>query len=145
MADISDVDTTGVEPNTGYNPIPKGDYDAVITTSERKATKAGDGHLLKLTFQILNGEYQNRLLWVNLNLWNKSEQAVSIAKKDFEAIKRAVGVVNPKDSAELHGKPLKISVKVKDQENSVGGYKPRNAGPATPPTTPVPAANQVPW
>jgi hypothetical protein len=150
MADLGGTfDANTIEPNAGFGLIPKGDYDAVIIESERKATKAGDGSYLNLKFQIMNGEYKNRILWTVLNLWNKNDQAVTIAKGDMSAICRAIGVMTPRDSSELHMKPMKISVAVKhnkdrgEDENRIVGYKPRNAGPAA---TPAPvAANAVPW
>jgi hypothetical protein len=56
-----------------------------------------------------------------------------------------VGVLTPKDSAELHNRPLKITVKVKSDPNNPGneikGYKSRHVGPtaaAATPATPAP-------
>lgn len=136
MADLNGFDANAVEPNAGFGLMPRGEYDAVIVSSERKATKAGDGHYLSLEFQVLSGEYQNRKLWANLNLWNKNDKAVQIAKGDLSAICRAIGVPTPKDSSELHNKPLKLSVAIKknnqtdEDENRIVGYKSRNAGTA---------------
>ena len=54
---------------------------------------------------------------------------MDIAKKDLAAICRAVGVMSPKASEELHDKPLMIKVKVRpaqgeyEASNDVGGYK----------------------
>jgi hypothetical protein len=153
MADLSGFDANAVEPNAGFGLIPRGDYDAVIVNSERKATKAGDGFYLSLEFQVLSGEFQNRKLWANLNLWNKSDKAQQIAKGDLSAICRAVGIATPKDSLELHNKPLKLSVAIKkneqkdEDENRIVGYKPRTAGPAAPTAAAVmaQAATTAPW
>ena len=46
-----------VEPSTGYDPIPAGKYQAVITESEMKPTKTGNGQYLQLEFEIIEGEY----------------------------------------------------------------------------------------
>ena len=62
MADLRGFDANQVEPTAAFDPIPAGKYLAVITESEMKPTKAGTGHYLQLTFQILEGEYKNRLL-----------------------------------------------------------------------------------
>ncbi len=134
MADLN-FDASTVEPNKGFGLIPAGDYDAVIIASEKKETNAGTGHYLSLTFQILSGEFQNRRLWANLNLWNPSDKAQQIARGDLSAICRAVNVLTVKDSTELHNRPLKISIVVRknkqndENENRIAAYKPRHAAP----------------
>ena len=45
-----------VEPSTGYDPIPAGKYQAVITESEMKPTKTGNGQYLQLEFEIIEGD-----------------------------------------------------------------------------------------
>jgi hypothetical protein len=105
---------------------------------------------LQLTFQIIEGDYENRLLWTRLNLDHPNATAVQIARADLSAICRAVGVLAPKDSVELHNLPLMINVRCKKRQdtgdivNEIKGYSPRetkavraapaaSAAPATPP------------
>ncbi len=153
MADLGGFNAMAVEPNVGFDVMPAGEYDAVIVASEVKPTSKGDGKMLKLELQILNGTFQNRKVWDNLNIWNPNAQAVTIAKGTLSAICRAVNVLTPNDSSELHNRPLKIKLKVeKDPEygdrNVVKGYKPRQAGPATPPapqSQPAGATAANPW
>jgi hypothetical protein len=97
-------------------------------------TKAGDGKFLKLELQVLNGPFQNRKVFDRLNIWNKNPQAVTIAQGTLSAICRAVGVLTPQDSSDLHNKPLRCKVVVRiDKEygetNDVKRYMPRTAGP----------------
>lgn len=158
MADLGGVfDATTVEPNQGFDAIPAGDYRACIVASEVKSTKDGKGRYVKLTFQILDGQFQNRKLWENLNLWNPSQEAVKIAQGTLSAIARAVNVLQVQDTSQLHNKPLTISVKVKadqngNKENRIGSYKPAQvAAPAAfqPAGTSEPprafAGQQAPW
>lgn len=157
MTDINGFNANEVEPAKGFGIIPKADYDAIITESEKKDTNAGDGSYISLTFQILSGEFQNRKLWLNLNLWNKNEEAVAIAKGQLSAICRAVGVMTPKDTEELHNKPMKISIGQKKNkqsgnlENNIQGFKPRATGPVQPAQSQQPAATSstapasAPW
>lgn len=131
MANLEGFDANDVEPNEGFTPLPAGEYQAIIIASEMKPTKAGDGQYLELQFQILNGPHQNRKLFDRLNLVNKNPQAVQISKGTLSAICRAVDVRTPKDSSELHNKPLTMVVKVKKDrdgnfQNEISGYKPRN-------------------
>ena len=142
-------DANTVEPNAGFALIPKGEYTAIISSSEVKKTAAGDGEYLSLKFQICSGEFQNRTLFANLNLVNKNEQAVAIARGDLSAICRSVGVLTPKDSSELHNKPLTISIGIKadnrtpgEMQNVIKGYKARSAGPAAAAT---PGDVKTPW
>ena len=155
MADLGgEFDATKVDPNQGFDAIPAGDYRACIVASEVKPTKANDGRFLKLTIQILDGQFQNRKLFENLNLWNKSEEAVKIAQGTLSAIARAVNVLQVRDSSSLHNKPFTISVRVKadangNKENCVGSYKPAQVAAPAAFTQAEPqrafAGQQAPW
>ena len=136
MADLGGFDANAVQPAGTFAAIPAGNYEIIITDSQLKPTKAGTGQYLELKIQILNGPYQNRMLWDRLNINNPSEKAVQIARGTLSAICRAVGVMTPKDSTELHNKPLSCSVKItRDQndnpQNDVRGYKNRDENRAT--------------
>jgi hypothetical protein len=113
MADLTGFNANNVEPTTDFEPIPEGKYLAIITDSEMKPTKSGNGQYLELTFRVVGGPYENRVLWSLLNLDNPSAQAVQIAQGELSAICRAVGVMQPRDSSELHDIPLTIGVVLK--------------------------------
>jgi hypothetical protein len=156
MANLEGFDATTVEPGGSFDPIPAGEYDAIIADSELKKTTKGNGEYLKLKLQVLNGQFQNRIVFDNLNIRNPNEKAQQIARGNLSAICRAVGVLTPKDSSELHNKPLKIKLAIeKDEEygdkNIVKAYKPRNGNgngstvPAASSPSPAPQANAKPW
>ena len=138
MANLNGFDANNVDPATDFEPIPAGKYLAVITDSEMKPTKNGKGHYLELTFQVIDGAYKNRMLWSRLNLDNPNAQAVQIAQGELSAICRALGVMQPKDSIELHNLPLLITVKCKRREdtgdvtNEVRGYAKKEAAVGAP-------------
>lgn len=155
MANLSGFDASKVEPND-FGTIPPGDYEACIINSEMKATKDGQGSYLNLEIQVINGQYQNRRLFDKLNLVNKNEQAVTIAKGTLSAICRAVNVLTPNDSAELHNKPMRITVgsrkndyKNGEMENYIKSYKPRSGGAVASVTRPAQTESTVamakPW
>jgi hypothetical protein len=151
MAELNGFDANQVEPTGDFDPIPAGKYLAVITDSEMKSNKAGTGSLLQLTFQIIEGEYQNRLIWTRLNLDNPNAVAVQIARADLSAICRAVGVPSPKDSVELHNLPLVINVRCKkrndtgDIVNEIKGYAKREQPtPVASPSQAAPVNNSSP-
>jgi len=137
MANLTGFNANEVEPMADFAPIPAGKYAAVITNSQMKPTKSGNGSYLELTFQIIEGEHRGRLLWARLNLDNPNQLTVKIARSELSAICRAVGVMEPKDSCELHNLPLVISVRQKtdadgEVRNEIRGYSKREASAVAP-------------
>jgi len=134
-----------------FSPVPAGQYVAVITESEWKPTKKNDGQYLQMKVEIIDGEFKGRTLFVRLNLQNPSAQAMTIAKSELATICKAVGVITPTDSSELHNKPMEIKVTVKPAE---GNYQASNeiknyaaigtASPAATQTAPASSAKK-PW
>ena len=118
MANLNGFNANEVDPAVGFDPIPAGKYLAIITESEMKPTKAGTGQYLQLTFQVLDGPYKGRLVWARLNLDNPSDMAVKISRAELSSICRAVGVMAPKDSIELHNLPLTIKVGCKKRDDT---------------------------
>lgn len=147
MADLRGFDANTVEPSAPMEPIPAGRYLAMITASEMKPNKSGTGQFLELVFTITEGEYKNRQLWARLNLVNPNPLASKIAQADLSALCRAVGIMTPSDSCELHNLPLVIRVRCKKRKdtgeiaNEIRGYerreaitgKPQQAQTSTPP------------
>lgn len=122
MVDLN-FDSSKHEPMGIFEVLPKGDYLAVITDSEMKPTKAGDGEYLQLSFQVLEGDYRGQILWDRLNIKNKNETATKIANSCLTSICLAVGVPAPKKSEELHNKPLIIKVSVEERNDRPGEHR----------------------
>jgi hypothetical protein len=116
-----------VEPTGSFDALPAGEYEVAIVDSEMRDTAAGDGQYLQLELKVMHGPHANRKLWDRLNLINPKEKAVQIAKGTLSAICRAVGVLTPNDSSELHGRRLIAVVGQYEyqgkQRNEVRGYK----------------------
>jgi len=138
MPNLNGFNANDVDPAVGFDPIPAGKYLAIITESETKDTKSGDGKYLQFTFQVLEGEFKGRMLWARLNLDNPKATTVKIARAELSAICRAVGVMAPKDSVELHNLPLIITVGHKKRKdtgeitNVIKGYDRKEAVAARP-------------
>lgn len=149
MANLNGFDAATVDPATEFEAIPAGKYLAMITASDMKPTKSGNGRYLELTFTIQDGEYKNRQLWARLNLENPNATAVQIARGELSAICRAVNVMQPRDSVELHNIPLTISVRCKPREdngeltNEIKGYSKRESAAAA--TTSAADSDTPPW
>jgi hypothetical protein len=147
MASLTNFNANEVEAAPSFDPVPAGRYIAVIVESENKPTKSNQGSYLQLTFEVIEGEHRGRRLWARLNLDNPSSMAVKIARGELAAICKAVNVIAPRDSVELHNLPLAIKVVCKKREdngeitNEIKGYSPRAAaagagnGATKPPVT----------
>lgn len=153
MGDLN-FNAAEVEPGSGFDPLPAGEYDVAIVASERKPNSKGTGSYLKLELQVLTGQFQNRKLWQNLNIDNPSEEARKIARGELSAICRAVNVMNPKDSAELHNKPFKVKVTIRpakgdyDASNRVTPIDTKRTAASPASTAPVasqPGSVGAPW
>lgn len=150
MANLSGFNANNVEPAVGFEPIPEGDYTAVIATSENKPTKEGTGSYLELVFQVVDGNHKGRQLWSRLNLDNPNARAVQMAQAELSAICRAVGVMTPQDSLELHNLPMVISVKCRkradtgEMTNEIRGYK-KIGAVAVPANGTAIAGSAPPW
>jgi hypothetical protein len=148
MASLHGFNANEVEPAASFEAIPAGKYLAMIVQSNMKPNKAGNGQFLELVFQILEGEFKGRQLWARLNLVNPNETAVKIAHAELSAVCRAVGVLTPGDSSELHNLPLVIKVSCKKRKdvdevsNEIRGYEKRDAAGGKPQQAPN---NTPPW
>jgi hypothetical protein len=151
MAHLNGFNAHEVEPNVGFDPIPAGKYLAVVTATEMKPTKNGSGEYLQVELEVIEGPHKGRKLWDRLTLKHPNELTVKIAKGALSAICRAVGVMAPKDSVELHNLPLIISVGCKKRDdngeitNVIKGYAKRESGAARPAVTTNGAGSPPPW
>lgn len=108
---IFEFNATEVTPSTGFEPIPNGKYNAVITESDMKTTRSGSGNYLEFAYEIIDGEYKGRKLWSRHNVKNQNQKAEEIARKEVSAICHAVGVLQMRCTEELHNRPLMIVVR----------------------------------
>ncbi|HNX25797.1 MAG TPA: DUF669 domain-containing protein [Phycisphaerae bacterium] len=133
MADLNGYDANDYEPDDflkNFEPIAAGKYPMAITASEIKPTKNGDGSYLELELTVVEGEFEGRKVWDRLCINHPKELTQTIARGKLSSICRAVGVMSPGDSAELHNIPLLVKVKLKKRDdtdemtNEVSYYSP---------------------
>jgi len=150
MANLNGFNANEVEPTTTFEALPAGKYLVAITTSEMKATKKGDGSYLQLEFTVLEGDCKGRKTWDRLCINHPNDLTQKIARGNLSAICRAVGVMQPKDSVELHNLPLVITVKLKKRKdtgeltNEIKGYAKKESATGQPQQAPA-ASNTPPW
>ncbi|MEN0021051.1 MAG: DUF669 domain-containing protein [Planctomycetota bacterium] len=153
MADLGgQFDATNIEPNQPMKPLPAGEYICTITASEKQENKKRTGYFLKLTLTVQEGEHKGRTVIDRLNMWNPNQQASAIAQGQLSAICHATSVMKPKDSVELHGIPMKVTVdcarRTDDPSlfgNNVKGYAKRSNVSAAATPEPQAAGGPPPW
>jgi hypothetical protein len=139
-----------VAPSSSFDPLPAGKYLAAITASEMKPTKDGGGSYLNVELTVIDGPYKERKVWDRLCLKHANPQTVKIAQGNLSALCHAVGVMQPRDSVELHNIPLVVTVKLKKREdtgelaNEVKGYAAKDTAIGKPQQA-APTDNTPPW
>ncbi len=117
-----------VEPQSDFSPIPAGEYLVMVTSSEIKDTKSGQGQYLQMTLQVLDGAYKNRLVFDRINTQNTNPIAQEIGQRALSALCHAVNVLHISNSFQLHNIPFiaRLVVTKSDQygnSNEVKAYK----------------------
>ncbi|MFH6786289.1 DUF669 domain-containing protein [Methylobacterium sp. MA0201] len=139
MANLGEsIDVDNIEVDNNFEPLPAGEYMVQVTDSDVVETKAGNGLILKLTFEVMDGPSAGRKVWLNLNYKNPNATAQRIAHEQIKQICNAVGFAGHlTDSEVLHYKPIRTRLTIKQDPE----YGPRNemkkfsplAGTAPPP------------
>jgi hypothetical protein len=136
MAHFS-FDASTVAPQAVSGPIPAGTYLAHCIESDVKPLNSGNGTGLKMTFEVIDGQYKGRRVWENLNIQHTNEDAQRIAQSQLSALCHAVNVIKLEDTAALHFKPVKIKVVVREAQgqyqasNNIKGYESAGSTPVT--------------
>jgi len=138
-------DASQVAPQQSSGPLPAGVYLAHIVESDVQPLKSGNGEGLKLTFEIIDGQFKGRKVYENLNIRHTSEDTQRIAQSQLSALCHAVNVIKLMDTAALHFKPVRINVTVREAvgqykaSNNIKGYEAVGGGISAPATAPTPA------
>lgn len=130
----------GVKPNASLEALPSGMYPVVITKSEEKPTRNGNGSYIEFEMTVQGGDFAGRKVFDRLNIKNPNQQAVDIAYSTLSAICHVTGRLNITATEQLHGVPFVavVSKRVRDDlpppppgeqpqySNEVKGYKDMN-------------------
>jgi hypothetical protein len=155
MASLGETFRPEDVPATEFDPVPAGRYLAQVIESNLSDTKDGMGQVLSLTWEIMSGHHEGRMVFDRVNIRNKKEKTQAFGLRQFANIYTAIGLSSISDSEELHFRPLMIDVVIKEDktgqygpQNNIKKYSPQNeaaptarAQTATPAqTTPAPTA-----
>lgn len=113
-----------------YEPLPVGDYNVKIISSDEKRNKKSDaadsdefGMRLNFEMEVLDGEHKGKKLFEGLNHLHPNKQTQEISQKTLATMIRACGKINPEETEELHGIPMVASVIITPGD---GDYDPGN-------------------
>lgn len=103
------------------SPLPPGWYTAHVKDTALDPNKAQTGKILKLTFEVSEGEYKGRQFWDNLNVFNPNAQAEKIARGELNRLCKAVGI-KAQNHEDLRFKKAQFKLDVRKDE----GYDAKN-------------------
>lgn len=110
--DLTNVSSSG----GGDDLLPAGTYTGRIT--DTKLIETGNGHALKVVFNVTQGDCEGQQFSDFLNIINSNETAQKIAQGTIKRIMECGGHANPgalADSEELHG--LMMTVRLAQEPN----------------------------
>src|SRR4029077_13114940 len=113
-----DFDPNSIPPDDRFDPVPPGDYTCQVIESELKPTKKGDGTILKIVSEIIEGPHTHRRIFDNLNIENPNPEAERISRQSLRALCIALGFQSVvEDSEELHFKPFTGRVGIRQDKS----------------------------
>ena len=122
MSELSTVldqafDTANEEGSPSFEPIPKGNYVAVITEANVGALKSGKGQAISMTWEIQGGQYQGRLVYDRVIVSHESPNAMKFGRQKLKDIATACGVTQAiTDLTVLLNKPVSVFVKIEQDD-----------------------------
>jgi hypothetical protein len=125
---------TEVAPSTfGRDPLPKGTYRVQISKIEELVSKNSGNKYIKVEYTVIDGEYETRKHWQNINFWHPKPDVQKRARAEFSSLCRATGVLTPNGLGDLENRTLALSLGLRkndsdEPENTITKMEP-DAGP----------------
>lgn len=140
--DLSDVlsgvnlDEVDTSERGGFTPIPAGDYMVQIVEGGVVRKESGDA-MMKLVFEVMDGDFAGRKLFENLNIRHSNPTAQKIALETLTELWRDAmgGSGNPPNVDVMTFKPVRAKVTVEkrkdtgDMQNRIKRFFPLNGAP----------------
>jgi hypothetical protein len=113
------------EEGTEGDLLPKGKYTAEVVDAAIVDIKSGKGQMLKLTWAISGGEYDDRRVFQQIIVTHESEDAMRFGRRRIKDLCDACGIREKVTDVDLFlHKPCQIQVGV--EEDKSGEYDPKN-------------------
>jgi hypothetical protein len=148
MSDFG-ISLEGVKDKGVYEVLPAGEYACEICSCERKDTKSGEAQYLQVGLKVKHGEYENRVVFDNLNLWTaqgskwiqRTDKAGTIAAESLKDLLTALGMGIPENRAKLLGRKVVADIGIREGSN---GYSDQNTVKKYSPAASFKAATKEP-
>jgi Protein of unknown function (DUF669) len=120
-----DFDPQTEEGTQPFELVPKGKYTAEVVDAAIVDIKSGRGQMLKLTWVISGGEYDDRRVFQQIIVRHESEEAMRYGRQRIKDLCDACGIRDKVTdvSVFLH-KPCQIQIGIEEDKN--GEYDPKN-------------------
>jgi len=120
-----DFDPQTEEGSQAFELLPKGKYTAEVVDAAIVDIKSGRGQMLKLTWVLSGGEYDDRRVFQQIIVQHDSEDAIRFGRQRIKDLCDACGIREriTDVSVFLH-KPCEITVAI--EEDKSGQYDPKN-------------------
>jgi hypothetical protein len=137
-------DTAKEEGSPDFEPIPKGQYVAIVTDAKVGPLKSGKGQAVQLTWKIEGGQYANRLIFDRVIVAHESAEATKFGRRKLKDIADACSVKGHiTDLTVLLNKPCSVYVKI--EQDDAGEYPPKNRIGRVKPVAPVKTNDKPPF
>ncbi|KRE04712.1 hypothetical protein ASE61_07275 [Bosea sp. Root670] len=87
-----------------------------IVESTYEPTPCGNGMVLRCLTQVVGGADEGRLAYLDLTLEHSDERIQERGQRAFAALRRAIDVLSPEDSTELHYKAFQFPFSIERVE-----------------------------
>lgn len=101
-----DFNAQQVPEDTGPEPLPAGDYLIYVESSELRQEDDGTQKLSMVAKVIQPEHFAGRTLFPSFTMYSSNTSHVQTGQRLLALVCRAVGVIHPRDSEELHDKPF---------------------------------------
>ena len=149
MPDLRNYYSKDDKPTTGVEILPAGTYTVKVTAGDWKDVKDKPRNkYLQIIMVIVDGEHKDKVIIDRFNLENDNDQAVAIAKGQFAALREAIGVLEPRDPADLMNIRFQLVLKCekrRDDTSKMTNTVSRYIKKGETATTPQQQSGDAPW
>ncbi|MFN5945608.1 MAG: DUF669 domain-containing protein [Phycisphaerae bacterium] len=97
-------------PGAALEPLPDGKYAMSIIDSERRTPRSGDGEYIQLALRVMSGTHESRVIFHRLHVVTANATTRRIAEAELASICRAASVDKLRDTTQLHGRPIIVTL-----------------------------------
>jgi hypothetical protein len=114
-----------VEEGSSFDLLPVGSYSAQVVDACVAKPQSGDGYYVGLSWQVTEGEYENRYVFQRITFLHSSVQAVTIGRHQFKDLCVATGVSEQVTDVSVF-KFIPCTIKVGIERDKQGIYDDKN-------------------